>query len=66
MGCTFCRLYQLILRVESNQHYKAEKKNKNKKKCIIGAYPVINPGPLVQESDALTTRLRGQIVRLPN
>ena len=61
----FCHLYQFILWYEVIHYYKAEKEEE-KEQCLIGAYPGIDPGPLVLESDALTFRLQGQIVRRPN
>ena len=49
---------QIITCMEVIQHYKEEK-------SMIGAHPGINPGLLFQDSDTLTTRLRGQIQNCP-
>ena len=38
-------------------------KTKEKNTLKVGAYPGIDPGPLALQSDTLTSRPRGQVVR---
>ena len=53
-------LFHLLV-YEVIQHYNAKKEGE--KQCIKVDHRGIDPGPLVQKSDTLTTRSRGQIVR---
>ena len=66
MECTLCHLYHFILPEGRNSIIIKQKKMKKKIYVEQVPKPGIDPGPLVEESDAITTRLRGQIVRRPN
>ena len=58
----FCHLYITYYLFEVTQHYNAKKRRKVKQ-GIIGAYLIIDHGPLVPKSGTLTTSLRGKVVR---
>ena len=48
----FCNLYITYNLNKETQNYNAKKR----KQCTMSAHPGIDPGPLVPESDMLTTR----------
>ena len=63
LGVLFVIYINLYFCLKVIHYYKGEKEEEKKKQCLIDAHPGIDPGPLIKESDALTTRLQGQIDR---